>query len=132
MTNSSTTPTSKKVWLYFQITQHGRDILLLERIVKYLGCGTVKKRNTSSFDNCDYKLSNFDMIDNKTIPFFQQYSLQSAKKLDFKSFTSVADIIKSKQARQRTPEQLNKIKNIKSIMNKYTKQSSVENNDNKE
>lgn len=38
ITSSSTTPVSRKVWLYFQITQHERDILLLERIVTYLGC----------------------------------------------------------------------------------------------
>ena len=63
--NSSTTPVSRKVWLYFQITQHGRDVLLLERITTYLGCGAVKKRNTPTFDTCDYKLTNFDMINSK-------------------------------------------------------------------
>lgn len=49
-TSSLTTPLSKKVGLYFQITQHGRDLSLLERIVAYLGCGTVKKRNTPAFN----------------------------------------------------------------------------------
>lgn len=34
---------SYKVWLYFQITQHSRDILLMERIVSFLGWGSVKK-----------------------------------------------------------------------------------------
>ena len=34
-----------KVWLHFQITQHTRDTLLMERIVTYFGCGSVKRRN---------------------------------------------------------------------------------------
>nr|ATI20443.1 GIY-YIG endonuclease [Juglanconis juglandina] len=127
ITSSSTTPVTRKVWLYFQITQHERDILLLERIVTYLGCGMVKKRNTLTFNTCDYKLSNFHMIDSKIIPFFKKYFLQSAKNYDFKCFMEGADIIRSKQGRQWIPEQFDKIKNIQSNMNKYTKENLVEN-----
>jgi len=72
----------------------------LERITIYLGCGAVKKRNTPTFDTCDYKLTNFDMIDNKILPFFKKYSLQSAKKLDFQYFIAAADIIRNKPSRQ--------------------------------
>ena len=82
--SSSTTPVSRKVWLYFQITQHERDILLLERIVTYLGCGVVKKRNTLTFNTCDYKLSNFHKIDSKILPFFlrsMKYSLPASRML---------------------------------------------------
>ena len=132
ITSSLTTPISRKVWLYFQITQHSRDFLLLEKIVKYLGCGTVNNRNTPIFDNSDYKLSNFDMIDSKILPFFQKYPLQSAKLLDFQCFADVANIIKSKPGISWTPEQFDQIKHIKNIMNKYTKESLVESNDNKE
>lgn len=39
-----------------------------------------------------------------------------------------ADIIRSKQSIQWTSEQFNKIKNIKSIMNKYKESLDVENN----
>ena len=131
LTNSLTTPVSRKVWLYFQITQHGRDILLLERIATYLHCGSVKRRNTPAFDTCDYKLTGFDMIDSKILPFFNKYSLQSAKRLDYQYFVNAADIIRNKQSKQWIVEEFNKIKNIQSIMNKYAKNSlaGVENND---
>jgi hypothetical protein len=89
---------SYKVWLHFQITQHNRDTLLMERIVTYLGWGgSVKKRNT---DAVDFKLNKFETLDSIIIPFFQKYPLQSAKCLDYLSFIEVANIIKSKSIRQ--------------------------------
>lgn len=98
----------------------------MERIATYLGCGAVKKRNT---DAVDFKLNKFETIDSIIIPFFQKYPIQSAKYLDYLSFIEAASIIKSKSARQWTAEQFNNIKNIQSKMNKYTKESSVENID---
>ena len=109
---------SCKVWLHFQITQHSRDTLLMERIVTYLDCGSVKKRNT---DAVDFKLNKFEILNDIIIPFFQKYPLQSSKLLDFQSFVEAADIIKSKSSRVWSEEQFNKIKNIQNTMNKYIK-----------
>lgn len=117
---------SYKVWLHFQITQHNRDTLLMERIVTYWGCGSVKKRNTAAVD---FKLNKSELLSNIIIPFFQKYPLQSAKYLDFQSFIEAASIIKSKPSRQWSTEQFNIIKNIQSNMNKYTKENFVENLD---
>jgi len=122
---ASTLSISYKVWLHFQITQHSRDTLLMERIVTYLGCGSVKKRNN---DAVDFKLNKFELLNNIIIPFFLKNPLQSAKILDFQSFIEAARIIESKPSRQWTTEQFNKIKNIQSIMNKYTKENSVVDN----
>jgi len=123
---ASTLSISYKVWLHFQITQHNRDTLLMERIVTYLGCGSVKKRNTEAVD---FKLNKFELLNNIIIPFFQKYPLQSAKNIDFQSFIEAASIIKSKPSRQWTAENFKKITNIQSIMNKYTKDNLVENKD---
>ena len=98
----------------------------MERIVTYLGCGSVKKRNT---DTVDLKLNKFELLHNIIIPFFHKYPLQSAKGLDFQSFVEAASIIKNKPSRQWTAEQFKKIINIQSIMNKYTKENFVENKD---
>lgn len=114
---SSAASISYKVWLHFQITQHNRDTLLMERIVTYWGCGSIKKRNTATVD---FKLNKSELLSNIIIPFFQKYPLQSAKYLDFQSFIEAASIIKSKPSRQWSTEQFNKIKNIQSNMNKYT------------
>ena len=67
----------------------------MERIVTYLGCGSVKKRNN---DAVDLKLNNFEILNNIIIPFFLKYPLQSAKQSDFVSFVKAADIIKSKSS----------------------------------
>ena len=122
-TSSSTTPISRKVWLYFQITQHGRDVLLLEKIVSFLGCGTLKKRNIMNFNAWDYKLVDFSLMDSIIIPFFTKYPLQSAKAYDWKAFTEAADLIKNKSGRSWTEEEFSKIKSIKETMNKYIKES---------
>jgi hypothetical protein len=90
----------------------------MERIVTYLGCGGVNKRNT---DAVDYKLNKFELLNNVVIPFFQKYPLQSAKYLYLFSFVEAASIIQNKSARQWTEEQFNNIKSIQSKMNKYTK-----------
>jgi hypothetical protein len=127
LTSSSTTPVSRKVWLYFQITQHGRDILLLERIVTFFGCGKIRRRNTAIFDTCDYTLSKFEDIESIIIPFFKKYPLQSAKLFDLQCFIDAAGIIKQKSGRSWTLEQFNKVKSIQIVMNKYTKKSTNNN-----
>ena len=118
--------TSYKVWLHFQITQHSRDTVLMERIVTFFDCGSVKKRNT---DAVDFKLNKFELLENIIIPFFQKYPLQSAKVLDFLSFVEAMNVIKSKKTRQWTAEQFDKIKNIQSNMNKYIKENKNEKQD---
>lgn len=117
---------SYKVWLHFQITQHSRDTDLMERIATFFECGGVKKRN---IDAVDFKLNKFEELENMIIPFFQKYPLQSAKVLDFLAFVEAANVIKSKTARQWTPEQFDKIQNIQSNMNKYIKENLNERQD---
>jgi hypothetical protein len=90
----------------------------MERIVTYLGCGSVKKRNT---DAVDFKLNKFEILNDLIIPFFLKYPLQSSKQSDFQSFVEATSVIKSKSSRSWTEEQFNNIKNIQSIMNKYIK-----------
>lgn len=78
MTNAPPTLSIRyKVWLYFQITQHSRDTLLLhfyyikknfgsaERIVSFIGCGSVKKNSNA----VDFKLIQSEMMNNIIIPF---------------------------------------------------------------
>ena len=77
----------------------------------------------------DFKLNKSELLNNIIIPFFQKYPLQSVKYLDFQSFIEAASLIKSKPSRQWSTEQFNKIKNIQSNMNKYTKENFVENSD---
>lgn len=82
------TESSSKVWLAFQITQHSRDTLLMESIVKYLGCGKVYNRNSTPAlgEAPDFRVYNLDTVSSKIIPFFLEHKLQSVKSLDFYLF----------------------------------------------
>ena len=71
----------------------------------------------------DFNLNKYELFSNIIIPFFQKYPLQSAKNYDLQSFVEAASIIKSKPSRQWTAELFNKIQNIQSNMNKYTKEN---------
>ena len=69
----------------FRITQHERDLVVLERIIQTLGCGNIVKPS-SGRDRYDISVANIKDISTIVIPFFQDYSLYGAKYLDFQSF----------------------------------------------
>jgi hypothetical protein len=102
-----------RVFLRFTITQHIRDIELLKILVKFLNCGSVAIRSNKTA--ADFVVKNFSDITEKIIPFFQKYSIQGVKKLDFENFCIVANIMKNKG--HLTVEGLKQIKILKSKMN---------------
>ena len=101
------------VKLKFQITQHVRDIDLMNKLVEYLGCGVYKIRPNKSAG--DFIVLGFSDISNKIIPFFNLHSIQGAKSSDFADFCKVADIIIANN--HLTENGLEQIKLIKSGMN---------------
>ena len=101
--------TQDKVWLTFQITQHIRDSALLESIIKYLNCGRVNIRSTNLA--IDYLLTTHNDVNNKLIPFFQEYPLQSVKIKDYLDFCKVINLINNKE--HLTKEGVEKIKILK-------------------
>lgn len=101
----------KAVKLNFQITQHERDKELLNLIILFFKCGTLK-----SNINCKVlTVTSFEYIINIIIPFFQEYPLHGTKRLEFLDFVECANLIKDKV--HLTPEGLEKILLIKSGMN---------------
>jgi len=109
---SKTHKTGSQVQVRFILTQHQRDLELMEKIVQILGCGILskEKRNPSIY------LTVTKLSDNiRVVSFFNNYSLQSSKKLDFTDFCKVVELLKNKS--HFTLEGLNKIKEIKAGMN---------------
>jgi hypothetical protein len=104
---SSTNKLGYQVGLRFQITQHSRDKLLMENIIKYLGCGYLSLRD----DIVDFHVTKFSDIVEKIIPFFNKYPLLGVKQKDFENFKLAASIISDKK--HLTEEGLNQIKEIK-------------------
>jgi len=84
----------KKVSLRYSLAQHSRDEVLLRSLIQYLGCGQVNVRANGKA--VDFKITNFNNLINKLIPFFESYPLLGAKALDFKDFCIIAELMKTK------------------------------------
>jgi len=69
------------VELIFQITQHSRDVLLMNNLVEFLGCGKCYPRAGKDF--VEFRVGR--ILDNteKIIPFFDKYPLMGVKRLDY-------------------------------------------------
>ena len=106
-----------KVNVYFSISQHKRDIALLENLVAYFNCGlveTVKTRPTQS----SYVVYKFDDILTKIIPFFDTYPLKGKKLLDFYDFKKIASITEKNTIYEENSDLLKEIIKIKKNMNR--------------
>lgn len=103
----------EKVWLTFQVTQHSRDLLLMQTIVKYLNCGRVRDRYSTPA--VDFIVNSHKDITTNIITLLEKYPLQTVKQLDYKDFCKAAEIIRKKE--HLTLDGMVKIKTIKEGMN---------------
>ena len=69
------------VSLVFSLSQHTRDIELLERLVNYLGCGIIREVNNR--DTAEWVITKSTDINLKLIPFLTKHTLSGVKLLDF-------------------------------------------------
>jgi hypothetical protein len=73
---------------------------ILQEIQKSLNCGNIYRLEYNRYNKwrprVKLKVSNFKDISTKVIPFFEQYPLQAKKRLQFKQFCQVAELIKHK------------------------------------
>lgn len=68
--------------------------MLLRSLIQHLDCGQVHLR--ANGNAADFKITNFDNLVNKLIPFFISYPLIGVKALDFSDFCKIADLMKDK------------------------------------
>jgi hypothetical protein len=108
------TQNNRNVSLRFSLTQHIKDEELLKGIVTYLNYGRYYKSPTRN--EGQYLVTVFSEINDKLIPFLNEYPILGAKKDDYLDFAQIAELLKSKA--HLTDEGLEKIKLIKSNMNK--------------
>ena len=102
----------------FRITQHKRDLILLKRIIKTLGCGNLVKPSISR-NEYNISVGNIKDLSEIIIPFFKKYSLYGAKLLDFNDFFKGICIIKKKE--HLTIKGLKQLKILAYHMNTYRK-----------
>ena len=98
--------------LVFSLSQHIKDIKLLERFVEYLSCGTVRKSNTR--ETAEWIITKSKDVNEKLIPFLTQYTLSGVKLLDFERFKKASLLIENKM--HLTSEGVVLIKAIKDAM----------------
>ncbi|KAA8911225.1 LAGLIDADG endonuclease-domain-containing protein, partial [Sphaerosporella brunnea] len=81
----------------YQITQHVRDSELLRSFGEYFGgsCGNYYSYSPNR-RSADFVVKNFSDITDKVIPFFHNYPLVGAKKLDYHDFCKVVESMRSK------------------------------------
>ena len=111
---SSTSRLREAVKLKFKISQHvlRRDGLLIKSLVTYLGCGNYYFHAGAG----DLVVQKYSDIEEKIIPFFNKYPILGVKQKDFLDFKQVVELMKSNA--HKTPEGLDKIREIKSGMNR--------------
>lgn len=98
--------------LTFQITQHKRDTILIERFLELFDCGIIKTVEETAIRFIVTKFNDIDLI---IIPFFKKFSLEGTKLLNFEDFCKAAEIMRSKG--HLTLDGLENIKKIKAGMN---------------
>jgi hypothetical protein len=104
------------VGLRFRLTQHVRDLKLLQIITNHLLCGRLSTEPKNSAIRLDIvRLS--DHI-NVIKPFFNKYPLQGSKRLDSESFIEIVAIMERKEHLfYPTQEGLEQVRLIKAGMN---------------
>lgn len=111
--NSSSCRRGFQVKLVFQLTQHYRDVALMESLIKLLDCGSCGQ--PLNYNHVDFRIQKFSDICNKVVPFFQKYPLIGVKSKDFEDFCKVAELMQNKE---HLAEGLDQIRQIKAGMNK--------------
>jgi hypothetical protein len=81
MPSTSSSDEGYRVQLRFRISQHSRDIRLMEKIVEYFGSGKIYKYTGKSA--VSLSIVDFTDITNKIIPFFNKNSIIGIKLYDY-------------------------------------------------
>lgn len=104
----------KQISLNFSISQHSRDLYLMNIIKDYLNCGLIEKVSTRP--NCvTFVVYKYLDILEKIIPLLNINPLLGVKSLDFKDFCKAASIIENNSPI--TQKGINEILRIKKGMN---------------
>ena len=97
-----------QVLLEFTITQHRRDVKVLENIKSFFKCGVVR---ISHGDIMSYRVRRVSDLVNTIIPFFEKHSLKTTKNINFIKFKRALNLINS--GAHLTLEGFHQIKKIK-------------------
>ncbi len=96
----------------FTVVQHERDVQLLHALKQFFGCGVVRTNHGSRMA---YRVRSLEHLNQRIIPFFEQHSLKSKKRVDFAKFRTVLQLMSKGEHLE--PDGIEKIRAIASTMN---------------
>ena len=98
----------------FRITQHERDLILLNIIIESMGCGYIVPPY-SDRDRYNVNVGGISDLVNIVVPLFEKHPVYGAKRRDFLDFCKGMCIFKNRK--HLTPEGLKALKSIAHGMN---------------
>jgi hypothetical protein len=108
--------------LHFQIEVRADDKSILEEIQETIGCGRIYDLSYERYGwnpHAELKVSSFDDITGKLIPFLKRYPLRAKKRFSYQYFLQAVQIFERKE--HLTLEGIEKLRAIRSRMNRYSK-----------
>ena len=102
-----------RVQLRFRISQHSRDLILMQKIVEYLGSGRIYKYAGKSA--ISLTIVDFKDITNILVPFFNENPIIGIKLHDYLDWCKIHSLMLNRS--HLTVEGINSIRKIKSGMN---------------
>jgi len=116
VSKNNATKLGYQVSLEFSITQHIRDKELIEKLIKFFGCGYII--NDTSM-KVQYRIRDRQELALYLFPFFDSNPLLTIKSKDYEDFKLVHSMLAKKL--HLTPEGLNEIRLIQARMNRNRK-----------
>ena len=101
----------------FSISQHKRNLRILQRIHQYFGVGAI--RFSKRDQNYKYEVRSIDDLTKVIIPHFDRFPLQTTKRKDFEKFKTICRLVKSKH--HLSPQYLKEIIDLAYSMNESGK-----------
>ena len=111
---STTSKLGYRVQLRFRITQHNRDIELMEEIVRFLKCGKIY--NYGSKSAVSLSIVDFTHITNNLLPYLEKYPIMGVKYYDYLDWLKIHSLMYNRH--HLTVEGIESIRKIKSGMNR--------------
>jgi len=104
-----------RVQLRFRISQHSRDLILMQKIVEYLGSRTGKIYKYAGKSAISLIIVDFKDITNILVPFFNENPIIGIKLYDYFDWCKIHSLMLNRS--HLTVEGINSIRKIKSGMN---------------
>ncbi len=101
----------------FSISQHKRNLKILQHIHQHFGVGAI--RFSKRDQNYKYEVRSIDDLIQVIIPHFERFPLQTTKRKDFQKFKTICRLVKAKH--HLNPQYLQKIIDLAYSMNESGK-----------